>query len=137
MTDLRELLGAKYDETIEKVTDAIAGDDTDYLGCGCCTFYDYDESVARTGEDGRRRMAAHVALAAVLPGLLADVWDEGFQAGYSDLMYHRRGTPNPYRPETIATDATGAPVTPAAPDAINPPPNPSAAVTEPHTTEGA
>ena len=40
------------------------------------------------------------------------------------------------RPETITRDATDAPVTPAAPDAINPPPDPSAAVTEPHSTEG-
>ena len=39
--------------------------------------------------------------------------------------------------ETITRDATDAPVTLAAPDAINPPLDPSAAVTEPHNTEGA
>ena len=39
------------------------------------------------------------------------------------------------RPETAAGEATGAPVTPAAPDAINPPPDPSAAVTGPHSPE--
>lgn len=42
-----------------------------------------------------------------------------------------------YRPETATTEATGAPVTLAGPDAMNPPPNPSAAVTGPHSTEGA
>ena len=68
---LRALLGDKYEATIEKVTDAIAGFN-DYLGCGCCTAYGYDESVARTGEDERPRMAAHDALAAVLPDLLAE-----------------------------------------------------------------
>ena len=39
------------------------------------------------------------------------------------------------RPETAAGEATGAPVTLAAPDAINPPPDPSAAVTGPHSPE--
>ena len=68
---LRALLGDKYEATIEKVTDAIAGFN-DYLGCGCCTAYGYNESVARTGEDERPRMAAHDALAAVLPDLLAE-----------------------------------------------------------------
>ena len=43
----------------------------------------------------------------------------------------------PYRPETATRDATDAPEASAAPDAINPPPDPSAAVTEPHNTEGA
>ena len=70
MSDLRGILGAKYDETIEKVLDAIARD-VDYLGCGCCTSYDYDEAVKRTGHDERPWMAAHDALAAVLPDLLA------------------------------------------------------------------
>ena len=42
-----------------------------------------------------------------------------------------------HRPETAVGEATGAPATPAASDAINPPPDPSAAVTEPHDTEGA
>ena len=71
MTDLRAILGAKYDDTIEKVAGAIAGD-PNYLGCGCCTGYDYDEAVKRTGHDVRAYMAAHDALAAVLPDLLAE-----------------------------------------------------------------
>lgn len=40
-----------------------------------------------------------------------------------------------HRPETAAGEAIGAPVTLAAPDAINPPPDPSAAVTGPHSPE--
>ena len=71
VSDLRGILGDKYDDTIEKVREAIGGE-VDYLGCGCCTGYNYDESVARTGEDERQRMAAHDALAAVLPDLLAE-----------------------------------------------------------------
>ena len=71
MTDLRALLGDKYDDVIEKVLEAIACA-TDYLGCGCCTGYDYDEAVKRTGHDERPYMAAHDALAAVLPDLLAE-----------------------------------------------------------------
>ena len=67
----------------------------------------------------------------------ADAWDEGHADGLHDAHEYRehRKMRNPYRPETITRDATGAPVTPAAPDAINPPPDPSAAVTGPHNTE--
>ena len=83
-------------------------------------------------------------LAAVLPDLLADAWDEGRKLGLRQADWEYNVTPdpmpelaNPYRPETATRDATDAPETPAAPDAINPPPDPSAAVTEPHNTEGA
>lgn len=71
MIDLRRILGDKYDETIEKVLEAIARE-VDYLGCGCCTSYGYNEAVERTGHDERPEMAAHDALAAVLPDLLAE-----------------------------------------------------------------
>ena len=73
-----------------------------------------------------------------LPRLAAE-WDEGHADGLHDAHEYRehRKMRNPYRPETITRDATGAPVTFAAPDAINPPPNPSEAVTGPHNTEGA
>ena len=73
MTDLRALLGDKYEATIEKVVNAIWDCGTDYLGCGCCTGYDYNESVARTGEAKRERMVAYDALAAVLPDLLDEL----------------------------------------------------------------
>lgn len=76
-------------------------------------------------------------LAAVLPDLLAAAWDDGQAACIEAHGRIKPMRPNPYRPETITRDATGAPVTPAAPDAINPPPDPSAAVTGPHSTEGA
>ena len=88
---LRALLGDKYEATIEKVTDAIAGFN-DYLGCGCCTAYGYDESVARTGEDERPRMAAHDALAAVLPDLLAAAWGEGYAAAVGDHLIECDGS---------------------------------------------
>ena len=108
MTDLRALLGDKYDETIEKVLEAIAGA-TDYLGCGCCTGYGYDEAVKRTGHDERPYMAAHDALAAVLPDLLAEAWDSGYTRGFYDREQlspdmpgrdaSEGATPNPYRQE--------------------------------------
>ena len=98
---LRALLCDKYEATIEKVTDAIAGFN-DYLGCGCCTAYGYDESVARTGEDERPRMAAHDALARVLPELLAAAWDEGKHSEHTPACRLGDGNctcPNPYRTE--------------------------------------
>ena len=67
----------------------------------------------------------------------ADAWDEGHADGLHDAHEYRehRKARNPYRPETITRDATGAPVALAGPDAINPPPDPSAAVTGSHNTE--
>lgn len=67
----------------------------------------------------------------------ADAWDEGHADGLHNAHEHRehRKLRNPYRPEITAGDATDAPVTPAAPDAINPPPDPSAAVTGQHSPE--
>ena len=130
MTDLRELLGDRHDDVMQA---ACGCDGTRVPHCFECSDSTRDHECPGPVPCAHR--AAGAVLARVLPELLADVWDEGFQAGYSDVMYHRRGTPNPYRPETIATDATGAPVTPAAPDATNPPPNHSAAVTGPHSPE--
>lgn len=71
MADLRALLGDCYDGTIEKARRAIEGDAIDYLGCGCCTSYDYDEAVKRTGHGERAYMAARDALARQTPVLLA------------------------------------------------------------------
>lgn len=111
MTDLRAILGDKYDATIEKVLEAIARE-VDYLGCGCCTSYGYNEAVKRTGHEERPEMAAHDALAAVLPDLLADAWDEGHAACIEAHGRIKPMRPNPYRPETITRDATAVPVTP-------------------------
>lgn len=108
MSDLRAILGAKYDDTIEEVLEAIAGDDTDYLGCGCCSGYDYDEAVNRTGHVERNYMAAHDGLAAVLPDMLVAAWDEGYAQAVADhlLMYDGSDdTPNPYRQDSEWTEA--------------------------------
>ena len=138
MADLRALLGDKYDEMIEKASVSVA----------FCR-YPVERTPKRlvalaaalhvTGELARIEREVEAALAAVLPDLLADAWDEGHADGLHDAHEYRehRKARNPYRPETITRDATAAPVTPAAPDATNPPPDPSAAVTEPHNTEGA
>ena len=110
MTDLRAILGAKYDDTIEKVAGAIAGD-PNYLGCGCCTGYDYDEAVKRTGHEERTNMAAHDALAAVLPDLLAAAFDEGRRLGLHQADYEMGAAlnmpdlSNPYRQDSEGTEA--------------------------------
>ena len=146
MTDLRALLGDKYDETIEKASRAYImsfEDGADFWPMWV-EFADSDRPDGDEGEvytreivaDTRRDLAA--ALAAVLPDLLAEAWNEGYAQAVADhlLMYDNSDdTPNPYRPETITRDATDAPVTPAAPDATNPPPDPSAAATGPHSPE--
>ena len=135
MADLRALLGDKYDGTIEKVLEAIARE-TDYLGCGCCTSYSYNEAVERTGHDERPYMAAHDALAAVLPDLLAAAWDEGHADGLHNAHEYRehRKARNPYRPET----ATGRPEPALGPtNSPNPTPSATQPPTEPHSTEGA
>lgn len=114
MTNLRALLGDRYDAVMAAPTPALARDRTSW------SWSTYE-----------------AALTAVLPELLADVWDDGHAACIEAHGRIKPTRPNPYRPETITRDATDAPVTPAAPDAINPPPDPSAAVAEPHNTEGA
>ena len=83
MTDLRALLGDRYDDVIER---ALAAADTPWHGY----------QVTRGNVDERD---VSTALAAVLPDLLAAAWDEGHDAGWdasgaeSDLT----DTPNPYR----------------------------------------
>ena len=123
MADLRALLGDRYEEVLTKATKR--------------ALFNYPNLPISIPE--HEALAAQ-ALAAVLPDLLADAWDEGRADGLHDAHEHREHRKllrNPYRPETIIRDVTDAPVTLAAPDAINPPPNPPAAVTEPHNTEGA
>ena len=122
MTDLRALLGDdRYDEVLTKATKR--------------ALFNYPNLPISIVE--HEALAAQ-ALAAVLPDLLAEAWNEGYAQAVADhlLMYDNSDdTPNPYRPETITRDATDAPVTPAAPDATNPPPDPSAAATGPHSPE--
>ena len=137
MTDLRALLGDKYDDVIEKAAVYVA----------LCRhpvertpkrLVRLAAALHMTGEGTRIEREVEAALAAVLPDLLAEAWNEGYAQAVADhlLMYDNSDdTPNPYRPETITRDATDAPVTPAAPDATNPPPDPSAAATGPHSPE--
>ena len=76
MSDLRALLGDRYDDVIRTFVDATS-DEPDYFGCSCCTSTtEADEE--RTGHSWSddhaapaARMAAHDGLAAVLPDLLA------------------------------------------------------------------
>ena len=129
MSDLRGILGDRYDEVLTKATKR--------------ALFNYPNLPISIVE--HEALAAQ-ALAAVLPDLLADVWDEGFQAGddYGAAVvethagYHHSlpvRPESPYRPETTAGEAADAPAAPAAPDATNPPPDPSAAATGPHSPE--
>ena len=122
MTDLRALLSDRHDEVLTKATKR--------------ALFNYPNLPISIPE--HEALAAQ-ALAAVLPDLLADAWDEGHADGLHDTHEYRehRKMRNPYRPETITRDATAAPETLAAPDAINPPPDQSEAITGPHSPEGA
>ena len=134
MTDLRALLGDKYDDVMQA---ACGCDGTRVPHCYECSDSTWDHDCP--GPVPCTHRAAGAVLARVLPDLLADVWDEGHADGLHDAHEYRehRKLRNPYRPETATRDATAAPETLAAPDAINPPPDHSAAVTEPHNTDGA
>ena len=101
MTDLRALLGDKYDDVIEKAARAHAdiepGDDwpTNAALGGNLTGTRDDEYRAGMREQ------AEGALAAVLPDLLAEAWVEGYHAGFDDARNVQASwpaqTPNPYR----------------------------------------
>lgn len=87
MSNLREILGDRYDDVIER---ALAAVDTP----------DHGYQVMRGYVDERD---VSTALAAVLPDLLAEAWDEGYQAGHEDARAvqptYPEPTPNPYRTE--------------------------------------
>ena len=82
MTDLRALLGDRYEAAIYKAMAA-------------------PKLVASRQYTIRDRVAD--TLAAVLPDLLADAWDEGYHAGHEDARAvqptYPDPTPNPYRQE--------------------------------------
>ena len=121
MSDLRELLGANYDETIETAARALdAAWNPDRYPVLAAMFRDY----------------AQTALAAVLPDLLADAWDEGRADDLHNAHEHREHHKlrNPYRPET-ATGRPGAALGPT--NSPNPTPSATQPTTEPHNTEGA
>ena len=129
MADLRALLGDRYVSTMRA---AVLADNPKAITSAQQVGGKLGQLMYLSAVDRLDR-----TLVAVLPDLLADAWDEGHAARIEAHGRIKPMRPNPYRPETITRDATGAPVTRAAPDAINPPPNHSAAVTEPHNTEGA
>lgn len=100
MTDLRELLGDKHDDVIEKAARA--------TWFGYLTYPDPCPEWDGLTEAQRRihRSVVSSTLASVLPDLLADAerWDEGFDAGdrtaraVNDEWPER--THNPYRQAT-------------------------------------
>ena len=107
MTDLRAILGAKYDDTIEKATRALYLDVSASFGDPT----DWDEFEDRNSESAAAyRHDAAVVLAAVLPDLLADAWDEGQRATLDkvtrfyglqphEALFLMNKAPNPYRKE--------------------------------------
>ena len=112
---LRALLGDRYDAVIDKAMAAPK-------------FYASRQYTIRD------RVAD--TLAAVLPDLLADAWDEGHADGLHNAHEHRehRKARNPYRPETTA----GRPEPALGPtNSPNPTPSATRPPTEPHNIEGA
>ena len=97
MTDLRELLGDKHDDVIEKAARA--------TWFGYLTYPDPCPEWDGLTEARRRihRSVVSSTLASVLPDLLAGAWDEGHQAGHEDARAvqstYPEPTPNPYRAE--------------------------------------
>ena len=136
MTDLRALLGGRYDDVIERAARAHASIEP---GGDWPTNAALGGNLTGTRDDeyraGMREQAAEV-LAAVLPDLLADAWDEAVAS-----MRYEDGTPvqlvsvvNPYRPEPT-TGRPGAALGPT--NSPNPTPSATQPPTEPHNTEGA
>ena len=123
MSDLRALLGDRYVSTMRA---AVLADNPEAITSAQRVGGKLGQLMYLSAVDRLDR-----TLAAVLPDLLAEAWDECSAAWQAYLDGRTSSGPplNPYRPETITRDATGAPVTPAAPDAINPPPDHSAADT--------
>ena len=91
MTDLRALLGDRYDETMRA---AVLADNPDAITSASRVGGKLGQLMYLSAVDRLSR-----TLAAVLPDLLAAAWDEGHDAGWdasgaeSDLT----DTPNPYR----------------------------------------
>lgn len=88
MPDLRAMLGDRYNDVIIKATKR--------------ALFNYPNLPISIEQ---HKALAGQALAAVLPDLLAQAWDEGFDAGERDAMdaAHTSGDspciPNPYRQE--------------------------------------
>ncbi len=88
MPDLHALLGDNYDGTVRAAGDAVR---SELIRSGLAKMRSTEHDVARA------------ALAAVLPDLLAAVWDEGHAVGVLDRPFIPAGhLPNPYRAEETA-----------------------------------
>ena len=86
MSDLRQILGHRYDDVTQQ---ALAAVDTPHHGY----------QVTRGNVDARD---VDAALAAVLPDLLAGAWDEGKHSEHTPACRLGDGDctcPNPYQPE--------------------------------------
>ena len=135
MADLRALLGDRYVSTMRA---AVLADNPKAITSAQQVGGKLGQLMYLSAVDRLDR-----TLAAVLPDLLANAWDEGRKLTLRQWQAYLDGRTssgpplNPYRPETATRDATDAPEASAAPDATNPPPDHSEAVTEPHNTEGA
>ena len=142
MSDLRAILGDKYDDVIEKARLAIEDELIELRGMG--VFVTNRNGLTVNNRDGShsgiRRMSTamgvHIALAAVLPDLMADVWDEGHADGLHNAHEYRehRKARNPYRPETTAGRPEPAPEPTNSPNLT---PSATQPPTEPHNPEGA
>ena len=96
MTDLRALLGDKYDDVMQA---ACGCDGTRVPHCFECSDSTWDHECP--GPVPCEHRTAGAVLARVLPGLLADVWDEGadFVARHSGMSAEYIRAASPYRTE--------------------------------------
>ena len=128
MADLRALLGDRYVSTMRA---AVLADNPEAITSAQQVGGKLGQLMYLSAVDRLDR-----TLAAVLPDLLADVWDEAAAS-----MRYEDGTPvqlvsvvNPYRPEPT----TGRPEpAPGSTNSPNPTPSATQPPTEPHNTEGA
>ena len=128
MTDLRALLGHRYVSTMRA---AVLADNPEAITSAQQVGGKLGQLMYLSAVDRLDR-----TLAAVLPDLLADAWDEAVAS-----MRYEDGTPvqlvsvvNPYRPEPT----TGRPEpAPGSTNSPNPTPSATQPPTEPHNTEGA
>lgn len=127
MTDLRALLGGRYVSTMRA---AVLADNPEAI----------TNAQRVGGKLGQLMYLSAVnrldrTLAAILPDLLADAWDEGHADGLHNAHEHRehRKARNPYRPETTAGRPEPAPGPTNSP---NPTPSATQPLTEPRNTEG-
>lgn len=107
MSNIRALLGDKYDETIEKARLAIENELIEYRDSGI--FVMNNNGLTVNNRDGSRSdirrmstaMGVHTTLATVLPDLLAGAWDAGYLAGDADVFNGHTtsdtAAANPYR----------------------------------------